>query len=264
MSPDRGWHLETLHSAFLHFPPFSPRATCFTGLDPLEAPPLQNKAGHCLLPFNRGGSTMHSARRNWGESQSSPRIHHTRRGRGAELGFNMCAWGCICLVCYMHCATRVTFPRRSLPAPRRINPWWQGGSGGDTWAPETSSQNAYIQMIHMYNTYIYLRHLRRILDVSWARCTCAGNVAADGMLARVSELFVLELAMQIFFISGDVFRFMRNDKHIIRIENLEMMLIFTKAGKNICGVCFSRSGIFWSITLFVALFYLILVLYDPL
>ena len=82
MSPDRGWHLETLHSAFLHFPPFSPRATCFTGLDPLEAPPLQNKAGHCLLPFNRGGSTMHSARRNWGESQSSPRIHHTRRGGG--------------------------------------------------------------------------------------------------------------------------------------------------------------------------------------
>ena len=84
------------------------------------------------------------------------------------------------------------------------------------------------------------------------------------MLARVSELFVLELAMQIFFISGDVFRFMRNDKHIIRIENLQLMLIFTKAGKNICGLCFRRSGIFWSITLFVALFYLILVLYDPL
>ena len=51
------------------------------------------------------------------------------------------------------------------------------------------------------------------------------------MLAIVSELFILELAMQIFFISGDVFRFMRNDKHIIRIENLELMLIFTKAGK---------------------------------
>ena len=86
---------------------------------------------------------------------------------------------------------------------------------------------------------MYLRRLRSILDVcahnvSWARCTCAGNVAADVMLAIVSELFILELAMQIFFISGDVFRFMRNDKHIIRIiKNLELMLIFTKAGKNI-------------------------------
>ena len=104
-------------------------------------------------------------------------------------------------------------------------------------------------MIHIIHTYIYLRHLRSILDVCahnvlWARCTCAGNVAADVMLAIVSELFILELAMQIFFISGDVIRFMRNDKHIIRIKDLELMLIFTKAGKNICGLCFRRSGIF--------------------
>ena len=50
---------------------------------------------------------------------------------------------------------------------------------------------------------MYLRHLRSLLNmcahnVSWARCTCAGNVAADVRLAIVSELFILELALRFF------------------------------------------------------------------
>ena len=92
-------------------------------------------------------------------------------------------------------------------------------------------------MIHVIHTYIYRRHVRSTLEVcahnvSWARCTCAGNVAADVMLAIVSELFIQELAMRIFFISAYAFRFMRNGKHIIRIEDLQTVCGYPHMRKN--------------------------------
>ena len=126
----------------------------FHGIRPTWSAPLQNKAGHCLLPFNRGGSTMHSARRNWGESQSSPRIHHTRRG-GLSLA-SICAPEAASVLSVTCIVQPVLLFRGG--ASLHLEESILGDRGGE-WGWHLSTWDIFAECIYTndtYNTYIHI------------------------------------------------------------------------------------------------------------